>query len=35
MIVLLPGETKQRRDHMRIGVIGKSVIMFDMKSKNR
>lgn len=33
MIVLLPGETKQRRDHMLIGVIGKSVIMFDMKSK--
>ena len=33
MIVLLPGETKQRRDHMRIGVIGKSVIMFDMKSE--
>ena len=33
MIVSLPGETKRRRGNMYVGVIGKSVIMFDMKSE--
>ena len=33
MIVSLPGETRRRRDNMRVSVIEKSVIMFDMKSK--